>query len=183
MRAIDGLNRLSGALHAQNDTIATGLNDLGPGLKVLDEQREQLVAMLRSLDRLSGVAGDTITKSRDDMVANLRALVPTLHKLNETGRELPKAIGYLATYPFPEEAMKPLKGDFVNVDVEFDLNLTNILDNITRSSGPLVPLPGVNDSGQPGLLPLTPVNPATPPPPPPPSGQTGGVLDGLLGGS
>lgn len=183
VRAIDGLNRLSSSMRAQNDNLATGLRDLGPGLKVIDEQRGQLVAMLQSLSKLSGVATDTVNRSRDDVVADLRALAPTLQKLNEVGRDLPTAIGYLTTYPFPRIGPQVVKGDFANVDVVFDMNLSTILNNITRSSGPLVPIAGVNDGAQPAV-PLPPsAPPPAPMPPPPPPPQSGGLLGGLLGGS
>ncbi|GAA4849238.1 MCE family protein [Saccharopolyspora rosea] len=147
-RAIDALNRLSGTLRGQTGQVANALDDLGPGLKVLDDQRGQLVGMLQALDQLSGVAVRTVDASRDDLVGDLRALGPTLQKLADTGTQLPAAIGYLATYPFPEYAMKPLKGDFVNADVRFDLDLSSIVQNLARSSGPLIPIPGLSDSGQ-----------------------------------
>ncbi|MGW1679284.1 MCE family protein [Saccharopolyspora sp. NPDC002376] len=150
-RAIDGLDRLSTTLREETGTVSDALDKIGPGLQALNEQRDQLVGMLQSLDRLSGVAVDTVNRSKDDMLADLRALTPTLQKLADTGAALPDAIGYLATYPFPEYVMKPLKGDFVNADVRFDLDLSGIVENLTRSSGPLIPIPGISDSGQSGL--------------------------------
>lgn len=198
-RAIDGLNRLSATLRSQTANMTTGLDHLGPGIKTIEEQRTQLVTMLGSLDRLSGVAVDTVDRSKQDMVADLRALEPTLRKLAETGGDLPKAMGYLASYPFPEQALVPLKGDFVNVDVDLDLDLSSVLENLSRTSGPLLPIPGVSDTARPlsGLppapeLPGAPESPDSPKhpdapespgsPPDPSSGKNGDLLDGLLGG-
>ncbi len=186
-RAIDGLNRLSGTLRAQTGHIQTALNDLGPGIQVIDSQRDQLVTMLQSMNRLSTVSVQTINRSKDNMVADLRALAPTVQKLADTGTTLPQAIGYLASYPFPEYAMHALKGDYVNVDVQFDFDLDSLVGNLLRSSGPPVPVAGVSDSGQ-STLPLTPIPypPPGPPPgprtPPPTQGQSGGLLNNLLGG-
>lgn len=143
-RAIDGLGELSGTLREQTGQIETGLRDLEPGLRVLEEQRGGLVQMLRSLDELSGVATRTVNASQEDLVADLEALEPSLRQLANTGAELPDAIGFLATYPFPEYAMKALKGDFMNADVRLDLDLSGLVDNITRSSGPFLPLPGTD---------------------------------------
>ncbi|MCI2418053.1 MCE family protein [Saccharopolyspora sp. K220] len=171
-RAIDGLNRLSSTLRGQTDAVAGALDGLAPGLQTLAQQRGQLVAMLQALDQLSGVAVQTVNRSRDDMVADLQALAPTLQKLADTGDALPDAIGYLATYPFPEYVMNPLKGDFVNADVRIDLDLSSIMENLTRSSGPLIPIPGLSDSGQSGLT-LPPPAPALPPLPIP-APQLGG---------
>ena len=51
--AIDGLASLSKTLEQDTDKIASALDGLSPGMEVLVEQRTQLVAMLKSLDRLS----------------------------------------------------------------------------------------------------------------------------------
>lgn len=183
-RAIDGLGQLSATLRSQTDNIATSLDHLAPGINTIEQQRGQLVTMLRSLDRLSGVAVDTVNKSKDDLVADLHALEPTLRKLADAGTNLPKAIGYLASYPFPEDVMTPLKGDFVNVDVDLDLDLSSIANNLSRSSGPLLPLPGISDSAVPAFPPK-PTPPAEKPPEsvPKPGDQLGGLLDDLLGGN
>lgn len=187
-RAIDGLHRLSGTLRAQTEDINKALEDLGPGIEVINQQRDQLVTMLQSLDRLSKVTVDTINKSKQDLVADLRALEPTLRKLAETGEKLPEAIGYLATYPFPEHAMKPLKGDYVNTDVRLDLDLSNILEQIVDSE-PLLPLPLRNatqqgEDGASTTLPL-PDSSDSASEEPESSGQDGAadVLGGILGGS
>ncbi|WP_228046798.1 MCE family protein [Saccharopolyspora montiporae] len=145
-RAIDSLAGLSGTLREQTGQIETGLRDLEPGIRVLEEQRGGLVRMLQSLDELSGVATGTVNASQDDLIANLNAIEPSLRQLANTGSELPDAIGFLATYPFPEYAMKPLKGDFVNADVRVDLELSGLVENLTRSSGPLLPIAGINDA-------------------------------------
>lgn len=186
-RALDGLNRLSADLRAQSRDIAASLDKLAPGLRTIDQHRAQLVTMLQSLDRLSGVAVDTIDRSDQDLVADLRALEPTLRELAKAGTDLPKAIGYLASYPFPENAMSSLKGDYANVDVELDLDLSSVLGNLKNSSGPLLPLPGISD-GTPPAQPVPPPGPGAAPQlppitPAPPDDQTDGVLDNLFGGN
>lgn len=189
-RAIDGLNRLSSTLRAQTGNITKALEDLGPGVKVINEQRDQLVTMLKSLDRLSGVTVDTINRSRQDLIADLRALAPTLRKLAEAGEHLPKALSYLATYPFPDNAVNALKGDYVNTSVEFDLNLSTITQNLLGTAGPSGPAPERGQQGKPTSpalplpLPTSPEKPSPPPEqPPPPEPDDSGLLGGLLGGS
>lgn len=175
-KAIDGLNHLSGTLRAQTGDIRTGLDQLSPGLRELEAQRTQLVGMLQSLDRLSGTATHTIESSREDLLADLNSMAPILRQLANTGQKLPRALSFLSTYPFPEYAMRPLKGDFFNADVYLDLNLSGLYENLTRSSGPALPIPGVSDSGQSGTdIPVPPGGPQVPPLPIPPP-------DGLLGG-
>ena len=112
--ALDGLNRLSATVASRNGQVETVLDDLSPGLKVLEEQRGQLVEMLRKLERLSDVAVRTINASKDDTVANLRSLAVVLRKLADSGRNLPKSLEVLLTYPFTDEALKAVKGDYLN---------------------------------------------------------------------
>ncbi|MFF5986290.1 MCE family protein [Prauserella flavalba] len=167
-RALDGLNRLSGTLNAQKDQIAGAIEDLGPGLRVLEQQRGQLVTMLQALEGLSGVAVDTVNASQEDLVANLRALLPTLQKLGEAGSDLPKALELLLTYPFSDAAVEGAKGDYFNLYAKIDLNLGEVLANMGRSrQNPLqdVPILGQLTGGRQG----TPEN--APPPLPLPGSQ------------
>ncbi|GGN25905.1 ABC transporter substrate-binding protein [Lentzea pudingi] len=173
VRALDSLNRLSGTLAQQRDKIAVALTDLQPGLQVLAEQRTQLVTLLNSLTKLSGVATDTINRSRDDIVADLKALQPTLTKLVESGQNLPKSLELLLTYPFPDEAVDGIKGDYTNAFIDLDLNLGTVLDNLGRSrQSPIDSL--IPSQGTPLPMPNIPL---------PSLGQgTGSGLGDLLGG-
>jgi phospholipid/cholesterol/gamma-HCH transport system substrate-binding protein len=183
-KAIDALGRLSTNLAAQTDNIKVALDQLGPGLAVVNEQRDQLVTMLSALENLSNVAVDTVNRSRDDLVDDLKLLAPTLQQLAKSGADLPNSLQFLVTYPFTDYFLNTVKGDYVNVDVKFDLDLSGLLKNVQNASTPLIPLPGLTPSApspsadQP-LLPL-PTLPA-----PPTSSSPGGllgVLGSLLGG-
>lgn len=113
--ALDGVNDLSATLAARDQKIGAVLTGLSPGLKVLEQQRGSLVTMLRSLDTLSGVAVDTVNQSKDDMVADLKALAPTLQRLADAGKSLPDSLQVLVTYPFTDEVLNGVKGDYLNV--------------------------------------------------------------------
>lgn len=198
IRAIDGLNRLSSTLVQQTDNLTTALDDLAPGLRVVTEQRDQLVGMLQALDRLSGVAVKTVNQSRDQLVANLRALEPTLRKLAEAGQNLPIAMKILPTYPLPSVAGAVFKGDYANVRARLDFNLDSIYRNLANSSQPPFQtpqstVPGDGDSAEPGQgqdgdtsgpaeLPALPLPPASTGERNG-SGMPGGLLGSLLGGS
>jgi phospholipid/cholesterol/gamma-HCH transport system substrate-binding protein len=168
-RALDGLNRLSMTLKGQKDKLVGAVDNLGPGLGVLEQQRGQLVTMLNALNNLSGVATDTVNKSKADLVADLKALTPTLQKLGEAGNDLPKALQILLTFPFSDQAYNDVKGDYFNLFAKVDLNLKDIIDNLggSRQNGlsGILPLPGLT-----GGVSGTPGNQAPPLPIP---GQTG----------
>ncbi len=188
--ALDQLNRLSSTLNAQRDKIAVAVEDLGPGLEVLERQRDQLVAMLGALEGLSDVAVETVNAGQEDLVANLEALLPTLRKLSEAGADLPNALELLLTYPFTDAAAEGVKGDYMNLYIDLDLDLQEILANLGRSrQNPLQNLPIVGDLTNPretdpddtsSVLPFRGTRAAGRPP----AGQGGldGILDSMVGG-
>ena len=186
-RAIDGLNRLSSTLNDQKDKLVGAVDNLGPGLGVLESQRGQLVTMLNALNNLSGVATETVNASQKDLVADLKALTPTLQKLGEAGNDLPKALEILLTFPFSDQAVNDVKGDYFNLFAKVDLNLKTVVENLGNSrqnilSGQL-PLDGLT-----GGVSGTPANQPPPLPIPGENGQSGqakpglGNLFGLLSG-
>ncbi len=180
-QALDGVNRLSATLSSQTDQIAGVLTNLGPGLSVLNSQRDQLVAMLQSLNQLSGIAVDTVNKSQADLVADLKALAPTLQQLSNAGSSLPNALQILLTFPFTDYSTNGIRGDYENLFATINLNLTDVLTNLGRSrQNPLAGLlPGLN--GLTGGTSGTPTN--QPPPLPLPDQNSGGSsgLSGILG--
>jgi phospholipid/cholesterol/gamma-HCH transport system substrate-binding protein len=188
VRAIDGLNRLSGTLVNQTGNLTNALDNLAPGLKVLEEQRGQLVTMLRALDTLSGVAVDTINKSKADLIADLKLLEPTLRKLVETGDSLPVALEYLVTYPYPSYAVNAVRGDYFNVDAKLSLDFSEIINNLGNSGQTLLAPPGQSYGNNTGPIPLpipVPILPDLLPQnanPAPNQSPLGGLLGTLLGG-
>ncbi|WP_335932976.1 MCE family protein [Streptomyces sp. PTD5-9] len=113
--ALDGVNRLSTTLATRKQQVGKVLTDLSPGMKVLEKQRGSLLAMLRALDTLSTVAVDTVNKSKADTIADLKALAPTLKALADSGNDLPDSLQVLLTYPFTDEVLRGVKGDYLNV--------------------------------------------------------------------
>jgi phospholipid/cholesterol/gamma-HCH transport system substrate-binding protein len=149
-RAIDEVNRLAGTLRDRRGQIATALEHLPPGLRELEEQRGKLVDMLQALDRLSGVATDVVNRSRDDVVADLELLKPVLAKLVESGPDLVNSLSLLPTFPFSDGSVDAFAGDYSNLYVKLDLDLSNFLLNLMRSGQPF---PGPD--GPLGMLPPT----------------------------
>jgi phospholipid/cholesterol/gamma-HCH transport system substrate-binding protein len=191
--AIDGLNRLSATLAAQTGRIDNTLQNLAPGLAVLNNQRDELVTMLQALDNLSGVAVDTVNKSQGQLVADLQQLAPTLSSLAKAGTDLPNSLQDLLTYPFTDYAVNDARGDYVNVDVKLDLDLSSVLSDISNASTPVLPIPGLSslvpDAGsaapttsQPGTGSVLPLPGTTPAPVTGGGAGLAGLLNTLLGG-
>ncbi|GGM60828.1 ABC transporter substrate-binding protein [Longimycelium tulufanense] len=137
-RALDSLNRLSATVAGQRGQIDGILGQLGPGIAVLAEQRKDLVALLRSLDALADVAVTTVNKSKDDIVADLKALAPVLRNLADAGKKLPESFELLLTYPFTDyAAATAVKGDYVNLFID----LLPPRTEAPGPDGPAMPLP------------------------------------------
>jgi phospholipid/cholesterol/gamma-HCH transport system substrate-binding protein len=149
-RAIDEINRLAGTLRDRKGQIKTALADLSPGLRELEDQRGKLVDMLQALDRLSGVATDVVNRSHDDVVADLELLRPVLAKLVESGPDLVNSLSLLPTFPFSDGTVDAFAGDYSNLYVELDLDLSHLLETLARSGEPF---PGPD--GTLGMLPPT----------------------------
>ncbi len=187
-RALDNLGRLSATLAANRDAIGRSLDTMPAALKVLSDQRRQLTTMLTALARLGVTGTRVINASRDDVLADLARLEPTLRKLAEAGDALPRSLGFLLTFPFPDTALNGIGGDYANAFITLNADVLEILDNLTAQKqagrpggggprpGPasLPTLPGA--SGDTTLLPGLPL--PGPPLPGPPLPGTGGTRTG-----
>jgi phospholipid/cholesterol/gamma-HCH transport system substrate-binding protein len=150
VRAISALDRLSGHLSAQRAVIGTALDALGPGLTVLADQRTQLTAALTALGDLGVVGTRVVNQSRDDLLANLRALQPILQQLSRAGEDLPRSLDFLLSFPFPPNVTGAIVGDFVNLGATADLDAASILSNLLVAPSQAPTTPG---RGQPAAPP------------------------------
>src|SRR4051794_30008569 len=104
-RALDSANTLASTLAARTGPIDTALADIGPGLDVINQQRDLLVSMLQSLARLGDVGTRIINESSADTVADLQLLHPILTQLAAAGPDLAGSLDLLLTYPFPASSV------------------------------------------------------------------------------
>ncbi|WP_392543059.1 MCE family protein [Oryzobacter telluris] len=141
VRAIDGIDRLSARLAERKDDLAAVLEETPKGLKVLADQREQLTAMLTALGRLGKVGSTVIRASREDTLANLASLKPILGQLSSAGDALPQSLELLLTYPFPDAATGAIKGDYTNLHVTGDFDLSKIKVLPQPTTAPTLPVP------------------------------------------
>jgi phospholipid/cholesterol/gamma-HCH transport system substrate-binding protein len=150
VHALDELNRFSGALAKQTGTIATALDNLGPGLKVLADERSQFTGLLADLSKFGKVATRIITASRQQTVAGFRSLVPILHHLRAAGSNLPHALELLITYPFPRNIDKAIPGDYNGLKLSFTIDPLLSQNNADPLFCALQPTRTASCNGSPG---------------------------------
>ena len=196
-RALDRTNELAATLAARTSTIENALDTIGPGLDVINEQRDLLVSMLEGLARLGDVGTRIINQSAADTIEDLTLLQPILTQLAAAGPNLGRSLELILTYPFPDSSLSALNyrdaqsggvALFTNMTANVNLDLTNLLCRyVIDQTGALIELPledavtqgrcGVE--GGSGATPTGPENPRT-------ATSTGdggvpSVLDGIQG--
>jgi phospholipid/cholesterol/gamma-HCH transport system substrate-binding protein len=148
---IDKVDKLAATLAAHNKTIADTIDSTGPAVKVLASQRKDLTKLLVNMDKLGTVATSIINRSQADTVANLKSLQTVLENTNKASNVIPKILGGLFTFPFPQTVSQAIKGDYGNLFVSLDLNVGDIAHNFLAGT----PLAGVSKAADKlqGLLP------------------------------
>jgi phospholipid/cholesterol/gamma-HCH transport system substrate-binding protein len=132
VKAIDSLNQLSLSVKSQQGNIDAALEELPSALRSIDSQRADLVKMLQALDRLGDVGVRVIKASKDSTIESIRQLQPVLTELSNSGDNFVKAFNVFLTYPFvdevvgrdPQVARNLHMGDYTNLSIEMDLDLT-----------------------------------------------------------
>lgn len=131
VQALTGLDRLTTRLRQGRQVIAQALDAIGPALSVLADQRKQLTTMLTATTRLAQVGGQTIVATQHDLVASLDSLAPALTKLAQAGDDLPKALEFMLSFPFPDKGLSAFHGDYVNAHIQLDLSLPTLVQLLT----------------------------------------------------
>ncbi|MDP9115932.1 MAG: MCE family protein [Actinomycetota bacterium] len=151
--ALDNIDTLAATLNRQKQILINALGTFPQALQILSGERTQLVTLLKSLANLGSVATNLLTTSvtpvlvntpsgkapecpagrtscsaEDLFVSSLNELQAPLEALTAAGDNLPKALNILLTFPFPIGTTNTfVKGDYANLAVHLDLNLSDNL--------------------------------------------------------
>jgi phospholipid/cholesterol/gamma-HCH transport system substrate-binding protein len=129
--ALVNVDKLAATLNRQKQTILDTLDTLPQAITILKDDRTKLTTLLDSLARLGSVASRVVTSTQTTLVSSLKSLAPVLESLTASGSDLPAAFKILLTFPFPLGATKDFaKGDYANLNIFLDLNLSNELCGI-----------------------------------------------------
>lgn len=155
IHALQGIDQLSKTLNDQHTVITAAVDQIPGALKTLGDDRQTLTNVLTSLSSLGDVGARVINESQDSLLTDLRDLLPVLTELNQAGTDLPNALDLLLTYPLPQGLNAAVKGDYVNLKITADLNLSDLYHNLL---GGLLP-PGTKPTPKPGQPTPTPILP------------------------
>jgi phospholipid/cholesterol/gamma-HCH transport system substrate-binding protein len=134
--ALTRVNALAQTLADQREILAQTLDSLPGAIKILADERTKLLALLTSLDRLGDQAVRVIDASKSDVISALRSLQPVLEQLTAAGDNIGPTLELMATYPFPRNAVDAVHGDYTNVNATLDLDLSDVLNNLTIVPNP-----------------------------------------------
>lgn len=180
VRAMGAVDALTARLRANSAQLGEAVDQLAPGLRVLNEQRADLTTALDAVSRLGTVGADVLNRSRDSLLATVHDLEPTLAGLVAAGDDVPKSLDSLGTLLFPLSAyQKAVKGDFVNLSATLDLtssgleagllagtpleSVVNAARTALQATNPLLaPLGPAPPQQNPAPAPATPTTPAAP---------------------
>ena len=145
--AMEAMNGLAKTLNAEKQTVTAAIDEFGPAAKVLADQHDGLMDMLRALDRLSVVGTRVINATQEDLLADLRHLQPVLREIADADEEIPEALGLLISFPFPIESNDIVHGDYANTSIVFSIDFDNLYKNFIGGEdgggGPLPEIPGL----------------------------------------
>ncbi len=125
--ASESLNQVVGKLAASQPVLDRAVDSIPQALAVLNGERENLVTAADKLSKFAALATDTVDRSKENVVKELRALGPTLEQLANAGPAMTRALSFIPTVPFPSDTIeKWQRGDYANLTAIVDLTLSRI---------------------------------------------------------
>lgn len=138
--AMEGLDRFAGILARSKDGLGRTLERLPAALKVLNDNRANIVDAFGALQSFASVASRILEQTKDDFAADFKDLYPVVKAFNDHVDFLIKDLELLPTFPFHYKYLKnAVRGDYLNVYVTFDLTLRRVGESVFTTSWGLDP--------------------------------------------
>lgn len=133
--AMEGLNRFAGSLAANKDDLANAIDTLPAALKVLNDNKTNIVNAFAALGKLAEVASHVLSETKVDFAEDLKDLYPLIKALADESDNFIDSLQLLPTFPFKADNIKrAVRGDYLNVFVTFDLTLRRLGESIFTTS-------------------------------------------------
>jgi phospholipid/cholesterol/gamma-HCH transport system substrate-binding protein len=127
----DGLNRVAATLAAHKDSLSRALESLPAAVKVLNDNRKNIVDAFAALQSFSKVASHILSETKEDIAADFKDLYAVVKPLNDNRADFVSDLDLLPTFPFTTRYLRrAVRGDYLNVFVTFDLTLRRLGETI-----------------------------------------------------
>ena len=125
--ATESLNNLVGQFADQRGVVDKALKTLPQALTVLKDERNNIANALGELGKFSALAADSVNKTKENLVKELKDLGPVVKSLADAGPALVRSLDFYGTFPFPTPTLnKWLRGDYANLTAVIDLTLSRL---------------------------------------------------------
>lgn len=142
--ATESLNDLIGQFAAQQPVLDHAIETIPEALAVLSRERKNLVEAADQFGKFSALTVDSVNKTKDNLVKELKDVGPVLESLANAGPSMTRALSLIPTFPFPNETIELWqRGDYANLTAIADLTLSRIDSSFftgTRWEGDLTTL-------------------------------------------
>ena len=138
--ALDGLNRFADILARGKDSLGRALDTLPAALKVLNDNRTNIVDAFTALQTFGGVASKVLSGIKTDFAADFKDLYPVIKAFNDNADDFISDLELLPTFPFHYKYLRnAVRGDYLNVFVTFDLTVRRTGESVFTTSKGLDP--------------------------------------------
>jgi phospholipid/cholesterol/gamma-HCH transport system substrate-binding protein len=142
----EGLNRVASELAAHKDSLSRAIDSLPAAVKVLNDNRKNIVDAFGALRRFSTVASHVLTETREDIAADLKDLYAVIKPINDARADFVSDLDLLPTFPFTARYLRrAVRGDYLNVFVTFDLTVRRLGETIFTTSKLDPNMPHINE--------------------------------------
>jgi phospholipid/cholesterol/gamma-HCH transport system substrate-binding protein len=138
--AIDGLDRFSGILASNKDSLGRTLDSLPGALLVLNKNRDKIIEAFGALKKVATIAAHVLSQTKVDFAEDLKSLYSVTKALADNRKNFVTSLKLLLTFPFPNFGIKQaVRGDYLNVFSTYDLTVRRLGETFFTTSWPLDP--------------------------------------------
>lgn len=133
--AADGLNRFASMLARSKDNLGRTLDTLPSALKVLNDNRSNIVDAFGALRKFALVGSRVLSETKTDFAADMKDLFPVIKAFNDNVDDIIVDLELLPTFPFHYKYLRnAVRGDYLNVFVTFDLTARRFGESMFTTS-------------------------------------------------
>ena len=135
-RAIDSTNRLLAYVGTRSDVLDRVLTEFPPLIKHFADKQHLFINAVDATGRLSQVADQYLSASRNDLHQDLVSLQCPLRELGRGSPYLIRALKLILVRPFDIDAVpKSFRGDYFNLSLTLDLTMSAVDNAVLTGTG------------------------------------------------